>query len=174
MSKPRWIFNLFVVWTLTGLWHGASWNFVIWGLYYGILIVLEKAIGINEKLPKVISWILTFFLVTFGWGIFMCDSLSLGETTEFLGKLFFISDKFNNPVTVSSLRLWGYIPFLVTGFFISTPIWVMAVRPKIIELKQNHGMATGIAGDLCLLVIFVLSLVFLMGGTYNPFIYFRF
>ena len=63
VSKSRWVINIFVVWVLTGLWHGASWNFVIWGLYYGILIIFEKVTGINKKLPKAISWGLTLFFV---------------------------------------------------------------------------------------------------------------
>jgi alginate O-acetyltransferase complex protein AlgI len=87
VSKSRWILNIFIVWALTGLWHGASWNFVIWGLYYGALIILEKATGISEKLPKVFSWMLTLFFVILGWGIFMCDGISLRETVDFLSRL---------------------------------------------------------------------------------------
>lgn len=169
VSKPRWIYNIFAVWALTGLWHGASWNFVIWGLYYGILIVLERLTGISEKLPKGISWLWTLFIVSFGWGIFMCDGMPLREMTVFLGKLFFINNTANNPVTMGSLMLWGYIPFLVIGFILTTPGWVK-LRKKIYNLAPDKSLL----GDIYLICVMMASLVFLIGGTYNPFIYFRF
>lgn len=174
VGKSRWVLNIFIVWVLTGLWHGASWNFVIWGLYYGILIILGKITGISKKLPKVVSWILTLFLVALGWGIFMCDGIALREMVKFLAKLFFISSKISNAVTVGSLKLWGYIPFLIVGFIVSTPLWVTVVRTKIADFKKKNDTLMGIIGDLYLIAIFLISLLFLLGGTYNPFIYFRF
>ncbi len=174
VSRSRWIVNIFIVWALTGLWHGASWNFVLWGLYYGVLIILEKATGVSKKLPKAISWMLTLFLVTFGWGIFLCDGIPLRQTAAFLAKLFYPGSGISNPVTIGSLKLWGYIPFLILGFVISTPPWVTAIRPKLAALGKKNAALAGILGDLYLIAILVVSLIYLMGGTYNPFIYFRF
>ena len=174
VSRSRWVFNISVVWALTGLWHGASWNFVIWGLYYGVLIVLERVTGISKKLPKQIMWVLTLFFVIFGWGIFMCDSISLRQTIKFLAKLFFINGEISNPVTIGSLNLWGYIPFLAIGFFVTTPLWVSFIRSKIALLHKKNDVLMGIVDDVSLIIILVVSLMFLMGGTYNPFIYFRF
>ena len=174
VSRLRWVFNIFVVWALTGLWHGASWNFVIWGLYYGVLIVLEKVTGINKKLPKQIMWVLTLFCVIFGWGIFMCDSISLRQTIQFLAKLFFISGEISDPVTIASLNLWGYIPFLAIGFFVTTPLWGSLIRKKIALLHKKSDVLMGVVDDVSLIIVFTVSIVFLMGGTYNPFIYFRF
>ena len=169
-GKLRWVLNILIVWTLTGLWHGASWNFVIWGLYYGVLIIIERMTGLGDKLPKAVSWLLTMFLVTLGWGIFMNDGIPLGEMFSFLGKLFFVSNgNIVSSATVASLRLWGYIPFLVLGIFISTPIWV-SVRKRLDFIKPGST----VVGDIFLTGVLVLSLVFLLGGTYNPFIYFRF
>ena len=78
-SKARWIFNILVVWFLTGFWHGASWNFIIWGMYYAILLLIEKLFlsKFLEKLPKVIRFIYTFLLVNIGWLIFRIEDLSI-------------------------------------------------------------------------------------------------
>ncbi len=172
VSKPRWIFNILVVWALTGLWHGASWNFVIWGIYYGVLMILERITGIGQRLPKALGWLVTFLLVMFGWGIFMCADIPLSQMCRFLGKLFFLRGTVANPVTVGSLKLWGHIPFLILGTIISTPLGV-ALRQRLTQLQKSKP-ALGLLSDLFLLVILLLSLLFLLGGTYNPFIYFRF
>lgn len=174
VSKPRWVLNIFIVWVLTGLWHGASWNFVIWGMYYGVLIVIEKVTRIDKKLPKAFSWIITLLLISFGWGLFMCDAIDMRAMIKFLAKLFFINGEVNNPVTIGSLKLWGYIPFLFAGFFISSPIWISVFRVKLVELKKSQNTIMGGVSDLYLIAVLIVSLVFLMGGTYNPFIYFRF
>ena len=174
VSKFRWIINIFIVWALTGLWHGASWNFVIWGLYYGILIVIERITGIDKILPKTIRWFLTLFLVTIGWGIFMCDTTGIHGMVQFLAKLFFVNGTVDNPVSIGSLKLWGYIPFLVIGFLVSTPLWTSVIRVRILEFKKKHNAIMGVVSDCCLIAILVISIMFLIGGTYNPFIYFRF
>lgn len=174
VSKPRWILNISIVWALTGLWHGASWNFAIWGIYYGILIILERITGISKKLPRTVSWILTMLLVIIGWGIFMCDGIPLKQTGEFLAKLFFVSAEVSNPVTVGSLKLWGYIPFLIIGILVSTPPWVTYGRAMIDLIRRKNEALFGVLGDFCCIAVLVISLAFLIGGTYNPFIYFRF
>ena len=174
VNRWRWILNIFIVWALTGLWHGASWNFVIWGVYYGVLIVIERVTGIDKKLPKALSWIFTMFIVVLGWGIFMCDGITLRETAGFLAKLFFINGNISNPVTIGSLKLWGYIPFLIIGFFASSPLWTGVVRNRITGLKNKNTAVMEVINDAYMFVILLMSLMFLMGGTYNPFIYFRF
>ena len=172
MSRPRWIFNTLLVWSLTGLWHGASWNYVLWGLYNGVLIIFEKITGISKKLPKPLAWAAAFFLWTLGIGIFMCDGFSLAEMSGFLGRLFSGRDPVN-PVTIGSLQLWGYIPFLVFGVLISTPVGV-AVRKKAAGASWITRPACRLGHDLLLILLFFASFLFLIGGTYNPFIYFRF
>jgi alginate O-acetyltransferase complex protein AlgI len=172
VGRARWILNIAIVWALTGLWHGASWNFVVWGLYYGVLIVAEKTTGISGKLPKPLGWLLTLFAVMVGWAIFMCDTVPLKEMLRFVGRLFAAGEAVN-PATVSSLRLWENLPFLVVGFAVSTPAWVWA-RERIAAWRNKDHVLLNVVSDSYLILVLLLSLVFLLGGTYNPFIYFRF
>ncbi len=173
VSTGRWMLNIFVVWALTGLWHGASWNFVIWGVYYGVLITVERLLGLNKKIPKPIGWALTLLIVMVGWAIFMLDQVPLREIGGFIGKMFFINGQVKAPVTISSLRLWSDIPFLAVGIFASTPLWVW-LRGKISASDRMTGTAANVVSDVIMIGIFCFSVIFLMGGTYNPFIYFRF
>ncbi len=85
-GQLRTIFNLLVVWFLTGFWHGASWNFVLWGLYFFVFLVLEKYVFTDrfQRTPKVVSHLLTLFVISFGWMIFRCDKLS------YVGKIFWV------------------------------------------------------------------------------------
>ena len=175
VNKARWILNILIVWTLTGLWHGASWNFIIWGLYYGVLIIIERITGIDKKIPAPISWLFTMFFVMIGWAIFLCDGMSFVEIFTFLGKLFFVNGEIINPVSIGSLKLWGYLPFVIIGLFISSPLWASFLRPKIIEFNNNKQYkAVSIVNDVLLVGVFGISFIFLIGGTYNPFIYFQF
>ena len=173
VKRLRWIINIFIVWALTGLWHGASWNFVLWGVYYGVLLVIEKTTGIDKKMPKALSWFVTMIIVMFGWAIFMNDGIGLKATFKFIAKLLFINGNIVNPVTIGSLKLWGYIPFLIIGLFISVPIGVNIIK-KISEFRSKDNKIINVLSDFTLIMILVLSLMFLIGGTYNPFIYFRF
>lgn len=173
VSTTGWMINIFIVWALTGLWHGASWNFVIWGVYYGILITVERLLGLNKKIPKPIGWAVTLLIVMIGWAIFMLDQVPLREIGAFIGKMFFINGHVSAPVTVSSLRLWSDIPFLAVGIFASTPLWVW-LRGKISASKPVNSSVAYVVSDVLLIGIFFFSVIFLMGGTYNPFIYFRF
>ena len=173
VSTTRWMINIFIVWALTGLWHGASWNFVIWGVYYGVLITVERLLGLNKKIPRPIGWAVTLLIVMVGWAIFMLDQVPLREIGAFIGKMFFINGRVSAPVTVSSLRLWSDIPFLAVGIFASTPLWVW-LRGKISASKLINSSAAYVVSDVLLIGVFLFSVIFLMGGTYNPFIYFRF
>ncbi|MBR1485900.1 MAG: MBOAT family protein [Synergistaceae bacterium] len=170
VTKNRWIMNIAVVWTLTGLWHGASWNFVIWGAFHGVLIVIDRLTGLTKKLPKFLAYLLTIFMITVSWVFFMYDSISKKQMMIFIGKLFFISSEVIKPVSIGSLRLWSYIPFLIVGIFLSTPLWVK-IRTKIAKFDTATAK---ILFDIFLIVELLFSLMFLLGSTYNPFIYFRF
>ena len=158
--------NLLIVWFLTGLWHGASWNFVAWGLYFGFLLIFEKKFWLKtlQKLPKLIQHIYTMFFVMIGWVFFFSPDLTYAF--QYLSKMFSINTTFLDSY---SLYMWSTNLILIAFcVFMSTDI-----LSKVIEhlKKLNCYMACSYLGYL---VIFFLTISFLAGATYNPFLYFRF
>ena len=165
-GTPRTLCNLLVVWGLTGLWHGASWNFVLWGLYYAAFLILEKYVLKSrlEKLPCAFRWLITFVIVTIGWVIF-----NLTEWPELAAALkgMFVYTPTNWFSIVSDNADFLFaILFLPVGLLLSFPI----CRPFF---KREGRIATVLQNFACL-VIFFFSIVCLISSVYNPFIYFRF
>ena len=148
----RQIFNILVVWLLTGLWHGASWNFVLWGGYYAALLILEKCwlLKAGEKLPLVLRRMLTMVLVMLGWALFYFEDL--GALGAFLGRLF---------TAVPSAGIAFYLPVTALGCLCATPAM------KWVKLPD------GVRWGLCV-VLLLLCVASLARQSYNPFIYFRF
>lgn len=161
-KKVRHIFNLFVVWTLTGLWHGASWNFVFWGLFYFILLVLEKFIFKKiDKLPAFLGHLYTFSLVTFGFIIFyFTDTSTLIEAIKTL----FGAHGLGNMMIFTHYQIFKLktIIIFVLSAFASTPIF------KPIFDKKNKF------SDIYIIILFIISIISILASSYNPFIYFRF
>ncbi len=159
-SFPRQVFNLFVVWAATGLWHGASWNFVLWGLYFFVFLVLEKAF-LRPRLEKtrVLGHLYLLFLVVVSWAIFaITDFAALGR---FLAAMFSF-----RPGTewLYYLRNYG-VTFLLAGF-LSTPL--------LARWEARWGERGRMAKNLVLGVVLIASIAYLEDATYNPFLYFRF
>ena len=148
----RQIFNILVVWLLTGLWHGASWNFVLWGGYYAALLILEKCwlLKAGEKLPLVLRRMMTMVLVMLGWALFYFENL--GALGTFLGRLF---------TAVPSAGIAFYLPVTALGCLCATP--------ALKRVKLPDGLRWG----LCILLL-LLCMASLARQSYNPFIYFRF
>ena len=148
----RQIFNILVVWLLTGLWHGASWNFVLWGGYYAALLILEKCwlLKAGEKLPLVLRRMMTMVLVMLGWALFYFENL--GALGAFLGRLF---------TAVPSAGIAFYLPVTALGCLCATP--------ALKRVKLPDGVRWG----LCV-VLLLLCVASLARQSYNPFIYFRF
>ena len=148
----RQIFNILVVWLLTGLWHGASWNFVLWGGYYAALLILEKCwlLKAGEKLPLVLRRMLTMVLVMLGWALFYFEDL--GALGAFLGRLF---------TAVPTAGIAFYLPVTALGCLCATP--------ALKRVKLPDGLRWG----LCV-VLLLLCVASLARQSYNPFIYFRF
>ena len=162
----RQVINLLIVWGLTGLWHGASWNFLLWGLYYGVLLIIEKLVlsRLLDKLPSAVQHIYTLFIVAIGWGLFyFTDITQLGE---------FLSDLFNfgNGLIGSQALtlLLSYLPILLVAAVASTPL--------ASKLYNRFGKAKfiWIAEVLFCAVVIAVSTASLVNQSYNPFLYFRF
>ena len=170
VSKPRWMINILIVWLATGFWHGAAWNFIIWGLYFAILLMLEKLflLKITEKL-KGINHIYVLLLVIISFVIF--DSLTMNRATNVIGEMFFMKGL---PLTTqeSAYLLRSYAVIIITGIIGATPI------PKKLVLKLREIKAGAIVTDVAepFLLVSLLAVVtaFLVDGSFNPFLYFRF
>ena len=163
----RTILNMLIVWALTGFWHGASWNFLLWGAYYGILLILERFVlaRVLVRLPKLSRRALTLVLVLIGWVIFYYTNLAaLGEHLRAM----FGSGSLIDPETVAVLKRYTAYPLL--AFFCAMPIAPMWSARREARGKKNVTLLS-CAGAAALLA---LSVVFLVGQSYNPFIYFRF
>lgn len=153
VSVARHIFNLFVVWALTGFWHGASYNFLLWGIYYFIILTLEKYV-FGKNLSKANRFITTIYVAAItlvGWGIFMADSTEV---------LFSYTKSFHRLYDFNSLGVFvEYILYIIVGIFFSFP--------------HKNKLPDRITKTL-LIILGVISVALVVSGSYNPFLYFRF
>ena len=160
----RQIVNLLVVWGLTGLWHGASWNFVLWGLYYAVLLIAEKLflLKLLKRLPKGICHLYAIFTVLIGWALFYFTDMN--SLLAFLPRLFVWQ-----PSTIQGLNLvLGYTPMLIISVIASTP-----VAAKLYSRVKETSVVRYLSVALCM-VLLLLCVAALVSQSYNPFIYFRF
>ncbi|MBR3474192.1 MAG: MBOAT family protein [Oscillospiraceae bacterium] len=166
VSRPRWILNLMIVWGLTGLWHGASWNFVLWGLYYGLLLAAEKLFlgRLLEKLPKLLRWALCFWVVMLGWVLFNLTDFSV--LSDVLRRMFLLSPTDWAAMLADDLSL-------VKGVLV-LPLGLACAMPLTRRLRRAEGLGPELLRMAGCLVILLLSLTMLFSTRYNPFIYFRF
>ena len=170
-NRKRQLLNIFVVWFLTGFWHGASWNFIIWGLYFGTIVYLEKRIifKLTEKVPDIIKWLFTMILVIFGWVIFYY--VDFNNLIVFTKSLFGLN---HNPLYSETLSItfMNNIIFILISIVASTP-----VPSKVFNILKNKKILTI---DLDYIqIVFNIVLIFcsislLVGESYNPFLYYRF
>lgn len=170
VRKWKWIRNILVVWTLTGLWHGASWNYILWGLYFGLILLFEKLVGKHylTRLPKVISWFYTFMLIVISMVIFRNENL--GNLLVSLQQMFvFKSSDLSLLISQNVNIIFAFsffIPAVIVTFVL--PQW----KVKYLVLKDKTWF-TGLE-NCVILGLFIICLIFLISSTYNPFIYFRF
>ena len=169
-GQARMVLNLLAVWLLTGLWHGANWTFVAWGLYYFCFLVFEKLTGLAKILPKlpVISNLLVLLIVIIGWVLFRATDIS--SAVAYLGAMFGV---FGNPAVDETFifQLSENKVLLVIAALAATPIipWLQRKLPRL-----TGNMAVGLLRDCFLLLVLLVVLGSLAKGSYNPFIYFNF
>ena len=173
VKKPRLVFNLFVVWALTGIWHGANWTFVVWGLLYFVLLTFEKLTGVEKKLKSKawlpLKYIYTMVFVCLGWLVFRAESLSdalayfktmlgIGTTT--------VDDTFVFYVT-------NYLVLLLAAAVFAVPVapWL---RKRTDRLSKAPKTVCDVAYTVMLFALFLVSISYIVKGSYNPFIYFNF
>ena len=164
VSKWKWIRNILIVWTLTGIWHGAGWNFLLWGLYYGTWMLAERLFlgKCLEKLPGVVRHIYTMFIVLIGWALFAVEDM--GRLGAYFSSLFGGGGWFS---AVDGYRLRTYLPTLVILAIGSTPL--------MRKLWDRLGERTrAVLQPLLVLGALVLCTASLVDAGYNPFLYFRF
>lgn len=163
VSLLKWIRNIFVVWFLTGFWHGASWNFILWGLYFAVILVLEKKLyGKRLNKTKVFKYIYTIVLVVISFVIFNCETI--GDIKIFLSSMF----GFSNLPLVNSETLYyirSYLVLLIIAIIASTPLLkVIGNKLKKLEFLE----------PVIYIGIIILVTAYLIDSSFNPFLYFRF
>ena len=165
-SKARWMLNIMIVWSLTGLWHGASYNFILWGLYYGVLLMMEKLL-FKKYLDKLkgINYIITMLIVLVGWVFF--NSSSVDQIIYMIRNLFGFNGSFSL-ILLNNQGILYLLPYMLIAIIGMGP-WINQLFIKI----RNNTIGFTIY-DIYLVVILVVCLIFLINDSYNPFIYFRF
>ncbi len=169
VSKVKFYRNIFIVWFLTGLWHGASWNFVLWGLYFAVILIVEKNFllkYLKDSRLKIPAHIYTLFLVCVGWVFFRIEDMDL--VFSYLGKLFNIFNLGDLQVVRGEKQTYLVI-YVVLGVIGSAHY----IKDFLYKLETTNPI-TETVYNIFTFVIFVISITFLVSGTYNPFIYFQF
>ncbi|MGN0639067.1 MAG: MBOAT family O-acyltransferase [Huintestinicola sp.] len=164
-GKMRTYINLIIVFFMTGLWHGASFNFIVWGLFYAVFLIIER-LGFSEvlkKIPSVFRHIYALFVILIGWVFFRADSLS--AAIEFIKGMFTLSGSdYNNFRFVMTNEYWF---FLIAGIIFSIP------HSKLTGLIKKNSVKESIY-QTCVLLIFLVAVCYMVGSGYSPFLYFRF
>ena len=170
VSKARWFFNIFVVWMLTGFWHGAAWNFILWGLLFAVLLVVEKLwlLKILDK-TKIFKHVYVLFFVMISFVLFNAADLSqaYSDVVSLFG-----ADGLQAVSAETLYYLKSYAPILIAAVIGATPLPAMLVR-KALETKYGN-IIIGIAEPLILIVLLIVMTAYLVDGSFSPFLYFRF
>jgi alginate O-acetyltransferase complex protein AlgI len=172
-GKKRTYFNLWMVFLATGIWHGAAWTFVLWGIFHGLFIFIER-LGFKNVLDKnkIIGHIYTLFIVMIGWVFFRADSI--GEAGSYLATMFGFS---NNALTFNPVRIMNIkTPIIIIVSILLCGI-LQSIVKKICEnrkYEKRYEAAKKYVEPVLLLSIIGMSFLILISNTYNPFIYFRF
>lgn len=172
-NRRHQLLNVAVVWFLTGLWHGASWNYILWGLYFGVLISLEKLFfgKVLDKLPAVFSHIYMLIVIIFGWLLFYFEEMgAMGQCL----KVMFGAAPAADDITVSLLK--GSCFVIAAGIIFSCPVYGFIVKKAEAAAEKSAAARVifQIIGMILLLGVLTVSSLLLVKQTYNPFLYFRY
>ena len=165
-GKARTYLNLLIVFLATGLWHGASFTFVIWGLYHGLFLIIER-LGLGKALdrcPKAVRHLYTLLVVVIGWVFFRADSL--GAAGAYIAGMFTPGEK--DLVLLNYVMDGQYWFCIAAGILFSIPVFRKLARPK----KENAFLRA--AYPVCVIAVFILAICYMVGSGYSPFLYFRF
>lgn len=167
--------NIMVVWFLTGMWHGASWNFIIWGVYFGLIVMLEKytLLRVHDRIPRPLLHVYSMILVVIGWGIFYFDDF--GSMLVFFNAFFGNAQVISDFVAQSALtdKFWLWVVALV--FCMPVRTWVHTLTTRSLDDEGVAYHSVVLASRLTVsLVVLVLSVALLVGATNNAFLYTRF
>ena len=165
-SRAKHIRNLFVVWLLTGIWHGANWTFLAWGLFYFVLLVLEKYGRLGRGWPAPLQGLYTFLMVNFAWVLFRADSL--GAAGRYLGAMLGLGAAGWDSLFLLYLRENVLVLLAASAFSVPAGRWLRKKTTARPSLLLDVGYA------VLMLLLFAAAASFLIKGTYNPFIYFNF
>lgn len=166
MGKSKWLRNIAVVWVLTGFWHGAEWNFVLWGAMFGVLLAIEKlwTLKLLERMPSVFGRIYTLFLVLLSFVVFNANGLA-GVVEDFKGMFGTLGIPFSNTVTLYNISSYSVI--LIVSILGATP----APRRLWKKLTRKSGVILEPIGAV---IVLICATAFIINGSFNPFLYFRF
>ncbi len=160
--------NIFIVFLLTGIWHGANWNFVAWGAYYGVILAFEASGGAKllKNLPRLLQHLYTMALVTAGWLLFKFSDL---YTLKLYVKTLIGRNGWLGLENLRSMNLLMYVPFIVLGILVSLPVVETACQ-RLLKVSPKFQLLL----DACLLALFVISIAFVLANGFNVFIYEQF
>ena len=169
-SKLKLFFNLWLVFLISGFWHGAAWTFIFWGIYHGLLLIVERLFLLKAytKFPKVIPLIITFLLVSFGWVFFRADSFTY--SAKFIVKLLSFNSDINYIYVNNELKLFFVLACLFSFF-------TLTKSGKYIQNKiyfSNYSSIGYVIATVCSIILFYYCVASISSSTFNPFIYFRF
>ncbi|WP_304001287.1 MBOAT family O-acyltransferase, partial [Faecalicoccus pleomorphus] len=166
-NRHDYVRNILIVWFLTGLWHGANWTFIFWGLYYGAFLLLEKFVlrPILEKLPRIVGHLYTLVVVLIGW-VFFC-SPSIMDAFGTIGRMFHFAELVN---TEALFVLTGHLVLFIIGILLSGTLFDR-IEERLMQVKGNRMV---LAFTVLYLVFFGISIAFVVGSTYQSFLYFAF
>lgn len=171
-TKARLVLNLLIVWALTGVWHGANWTFLVWGLIQFLFIALEKCLPARKHkgfLSKAVSLLVTLLIVMLGWVFFRADSMS--QAFAYIQTMFTPTGAADNSLTAFYLN--EYWAFIIAGLLCATPVF-RTLKSRISAVSPACAKAVKVAATVVHIVLFTIAVSYLVMGAYNPFIYFNF